>query len=233
MAKILMIGNQKGGVGKSQVSIMTATALSQKPFHVKTCIIDIDNQKSIIRTRNLDLRAYQVDTVPFEVFNYSISDLQTSIAALDKEYDLIFIDTAGKLDNTQPIETQEITKALMYVDFVFIPFVAGNHILEATTDYFRFINAVQTIRTIQPRTLKAYGFINMHRSRSRANAFLSEDLEHLKESENLVMMQSTLNDYSLFREADTVTSLYDAVSSDSAKQNFTIFLNELLTIIQS
>ena len=73
----------------------------------------------------------------------------------------------------------------------------------------------------------------MHRSRSRANAFLSEDLEHLKESENLVMMQSTLNDYSLFREADTVTSIYDAQSSDSAKQNFTTFLNELLTIIQS
>lgn len=233
MAKILMFGNQKGGVGKTQVSIMTATALSQAPFNLKTCIIDLDNQKSIIRCRNFDLRAYQVDNVPFDVLNYSISDLQANIAALDKEYNLILIDVAGKMDNSQPIETQEITKALMYVDFVFIPFVAGNHILEATTDYFRFIRQVQQIRALQSRNLRAYGFINMYRSRSRSNAFLSEDLEHLKESESLLMMQNVLNDYSLFRDADTITSIYDADTADTAKQNFTTYLNELLNIIQS
>ena len=228
-----MLGNQKGGVGKSQISIMIATAFSQAPFNLKTCIIDLDNQKSIIRSRNFDLRAYQVDTVPFDVLNYSITDLQANIAALDKEYNLIFIDTAGKLDTTQPIEMQEITKALMYVDFVFIPFVAGNHILEATTDYFRFIRQVQQIRAIQSRNLRAYGFINMYRSRSRSNAFLNEDLEHLKQSESLLLMHNSLNDYSLFRESDTITSIYAPLSNDSAKQNFTQFCNELLNIIQS
>lgn len=233
MAKIIMFGNQKGGVGKSQVSIMTATALSQTPFNLKTCIIDIDNQKSIISARSFDLRAYEVDNVPFDVFNYSISDLQANIATLDKQYNLILIDAAGKMDNTQPIQTQEITMALMYVDFVFMPFVSGSHILEATTNYFRFIRQVQVIRALQSRNLKAYGFINMYRTRSKSNAFLNEDIEQLKASESLLMLQNSLNDYSLFRDADTITSLYDATTTDSAKQNFTQWCNELLNIIQS
>jgi cellulose biosynthesis protein BcsQ len=231
MAKILMFGTQKGGAGKTCVSVMTATALSQPPFNLKTVVIDLDHQKSVVRTRKFDLRAYQVETVPFEVLSYSISDLQANIGQLDKDYQLILIDVAGKLDNTQPVEIQEITKALIYVDYLFIPFVAGSYNLESTVEYFQFIKQVQTMRAVQPRPLNVFGFVNMHRARSRANAFLNEDLETLKESERLVMFDTALNDYALFRESDTIISLFDAKSNDGARANFSTFLNELLSII--
>jgi chromosome partitioning protein len=231
MSKIIMIGNQKGGVGKTAVSTMAATALCQSPFNLKTCVIDLDNQKSVIRSRKFDLRAYQTEEVPFQVLDYGIADLQKNIAQLDKEYQLIIIDVAGKLDNTQPFEVQEISKALMYVDCLFIPFVAGNYNLESTIDYFKFIKTVQQQRAIQPRPLKVFGFVNMFRGRSRANSFLSEDLELLQKTENLVMLDTALNDYALFREADTITSIYDAGSSETAKVNFLNFINELLTVI--
>ena len=226
-----MFGNQKGGVGKTQVSIMTATALSQKPFNLKTCVVDIDNQKSVIRARNFDLRAYQRESVPFDVFSYSMPELQKNIASLDKSYQLIVIDAAGKLDTGQPVEIQEISKALMYVDNLFIPFVAGNYNLESTLDYFRFIKNVQLQRALQPRPLNVFGFVNMHRVRSRANAFLNEDLDTLRASENLSTMQNALNDYAAFREADTISSVFDPLSSDGAKSNFSGWLTELLTLI--
>jgi cellulose biosynthesis protein BcsQ len=231
MGKILMFGNQKGGVGKTQVSIMTATALSQKPFGLKTCVVDIDDQKSVVLSRSFDIRAHKVENPPYEVFNYTIADLQANIEQLDKNYQLIIIDAAGKLDNTQPIETQEVTKALMYVDCLFIPFVAGNYNLESTIGYFRFIKLVQKQRAIQPRKLRTVGFINQFRQRSRANSFLNQDIEILKKSENLDMMTNSLNDYASFRESDTISSLYDTQSSDSAKQNFSIWLNELVKFI--
>jgi cellulose biosynthesis protein BcsQ len=231
MAKIIMFGNQKGGIGKTAVTVMTATALSQAPFNLKTVIIDLDNQKSVIRSRKFDLRAYETETVPFDVLSYSITELQENIQQLDNSYQLIFIDVAGKLDNSQPIESQEITKALMYVDCLFIPFVAGNYNLESTIDYFNFIRQVQRIRALQARNLKVFGFVNMHRARSRANNFLNEDLEVLKEKERLTMLNTALNDYSIFREADTITSLYDPLSSDTAKQNFTHFINEVFKTI--
>ena len=232
MAKIISVGNQKGGVGKTQISIMTATALSLPPFNLKTCIIDLDNQKSVVNIRDLDLRAYQTESVPFEVFSYNVAALQNNIGNLDKTFDVIILDAAGKLDNEQPIESQEITKILMYVDSLFIPFVAGNHNLNATIQYLRFVQQVQKIRQLQARNLTVTGFINMHRSRSRANQFLIEDIETLKESKNLLMMKTALNDYAVFREADTMTTIYDPLSNDSAKANFSTFLNEFVSIIQ-
>jgi cellulose biosynthesis protein BcsQ len=232
MAKIIMFGNQKGGVGKSQCSIMTAAALSLPPFNLKTCIIDTDNQKSVMRIRNLDLRAYRTESVPFNVFDYKVADMQNIIGQLDKEYDIIIIDAAGKLDNDLPIETQEITKILMYVDCLFIPFVAGNHNLDATIEYFQFVRQVQKIRQLQARNLKVFGFINMHRSRSRANNFLVEDIGTIQASEQLEMMKQALNDYALFRDADTMTSIYGSLSNDSAKANFSAFMDEAIALIQ-
>ena len=232
MSKIVMFGNQKGGVGKTQISIMAATALSQKPFNLKVAVIDLDNQKSVIRSRNYDLRAYKITSAPFDVFDYELNDLQASITAIDKVYDIIIIDVAGKLDNKQSIEIQEITKTLMYVDILFIPFVAGNFNLESTLDYFKFIKSVQLQRALQPRPLNVYGFINMNRARSRASTYLSEDLQTLQTSERLTIMQAVLNDYALFRESDTITSLYGINSSDSAKANFSTWLNELISVIQ-
>jgi chromosome partitioning protein len=231
MAKIVMFGTQKGGAGKTAVTVMVATALSQAPFNLKTVVVDLDQQKSVVSSRKFDLRSYQTEQYPFNILNYSIGDLQSNIEQLDKDFQLIIIDVAGKLDNEQPIEIQEITKALMYVDYLFIPFVSGNYNLESTVTYFQFIKKVQTMRAVQPRPLNVYGFVNMHRARSRANAFLSEDLETLKQSQRLLMLETTLNDYALFREADTITSLYDSKSNDGAKQNFTQFINELLKII--
>jgi cellulose biosynthesis protein BcsQ len=232
MSKIISIGNQKGGVGKTQISIMLATALSQAPFNLKTAIIDLDNQKSVVEIRSLDLMAYKIKNAPFEVLDYRLSDLQNNIGGLDKTFDVIILDVAGKLDIDLSFENQEITKILMYVDNLFLPFVAGNHNLTATLKYFQFVKQVQKIRQFEARNLTVRGFINMQRQRSRLNQYLIEDIEILKESQNLEMMQTALNDYALFRESDTFTSIYDPLSNDSAKQNFTAFLNELISIIQ-
>ena len=232
MAKILMFGNQKGGVGKTQISIMTATALSLPPFNLKTCIIDLDNQKSVVEMRELDLKAYKTESVPFEVFNYNIAELESNIGVLDKNFEVIVLDAAGKLDNNLPIETQEITNILMYVDCLFIPFVAGNHNLNATIQYLKHVQQVQRKRQLQPRNLMVKGFVNMRRTRSRANQFLIEDIETLKESHRLEMIETPLNDYAVFREADTITTIYDPLSNDSAKHNFSMWLNEFISIIQ-
>jgi cellulose biosynthesis protein BcsQ len=233
MAKILMFGNQKGGVGKSQVSIMTAAALSSAPFNLKVAIVDVDGQKSVVRIREVDQQSYPADTpLPFSVLNLKVSELQKQIGKLDKEFEVLIIDAAGKLDVDAPIETQEITKSLMYVDFLFMPFVAGNHNLTATFDYFRFVRQVQQTRQIQPRPLTVFGFVNMFRTRSRVNQFLVQDIEDLKASEGLAMLETALNDYALFKEADTITSIYNNDSNDPAKANFSAFVNELLHVIQ-
>jgi len=229
MAKIILFGNMKGGVGKSQVTVMTATALSAPPFNYKVLVLDIDKQRSIERLRKLDIESYPPDTAPpYQVRHMIFEDLQKEISNLDQLYDFIFIDTPGALDNNRPIQDQELTKVLMYVDALFIPFVAGNHNLTATLEYLQFCKKVQAARILSKRQLSIYGFINMHRSRSRVNQFLIDDLEAI--TGDIQLLKNYLNDYTLFREADTIQSIYSDHSSDPAKINFAAWLNELITI---
>ena len=229
MSKILMFGNQKGGVGKSLCSMMTAAALSRSPFNLKTCIVDVDDQRSIFQARNIDLQSYPEDTAePFDVLPMSVAELQNNIGTLDKTYQIIVIDAAGKLDSTSEVSQQEITKSLMYVDFLFMPFVAGTFNFTASYQYFDFVRQVQKARQLQTRQLHVNAFVNMYRSRSRSNAFLLEDLASLTDAG---LMKTYLNDYAVFKDADSITSLYDPLSTDVAKQNFGEWINELSKII--
>lgn len=229
-----MFGNQKGGVGKTLVSVMTATTLGQAPFNLKVAVIDVDNQKSVTYARDIDLQSYPEGTpTPFTVINYNINELQKNITDLDARYDVIIIDVAGKLDTQADVTQQEITKALMYVDVLLIPFIAGSYVFTATYNYLSFIEQVQATRALQTRKMKVYGFVNMYRTRSKVNQMLLQYIDTLKESNHLNVMNTYLNDYTLFKEADTMTSIYVPSSNDAAVSNFVEWFNELVQIIQN
>ena len=163
MAKIVSISNQKGGVGKSLLTTMTATALGSEPFNFKVAVIDLDQQSTIYKLRQIDKQAYPQDTPePFTVYRFKVAEFQKRIGEIDKAFDIVFIDTAGKLDNETDVLQQEISRALMFTDVLFIPFVAGFGNLTATYDYLKFVAQIQEVRQLQQRKLKYYGFINQY-----------------------------------------------------------------------
>ena len=232
MARIIMFGNQKGGVGKSQCTLMLASALSQAPFNLKVAVVDIDDQKSIAACRTIDKNAYGSEKVePYPILDYSINDLQTNISQLDQEYQIILIDAAGKLDAKADVTQQEISKSLMYADYLFLPFVSGNHNLDSTFKYLRFVQQIQAARQLSNRKLTAFGFVNMYRHRSRKNQYLIQDIESITVSEKLPFLKNYLFDYALFSDGDTYVSLYDASSTDTAHQNFVAWINEIGKVI--
>ena len=112
-----------------------------------------------------------------------------------------------------------------------MPFVAGGYNLDSTLEYYEFIKQVQTLRAVQPRQLKVFGFVNMYRQRTKANSILNDEIQALTAKENLKMMQSSLNDYAAFKESDSITSLYDASHTEGAKANFTAWIDEFLNTI--
>jgi cellulose biosynthesis protein BcsQ len=233
MAKIVSISNQKGGVGKSLLTTITATALGSQPFNLKVAVIDLDHQATIYKLRQIDKQAYPQDTPePFTVFKFKVAEFQKNIGEIDKAFDIVFIDTAGKLDNETDVLQQEISRALMFTDILFIPFVAGFGNLTATYDYLKFVAQIQDTRQLQQRKLKYYGFINQYRARSRANDFLMQDIEAIQQTEPFEVMTSKLHDFAMYKDADTITSLYNPLSNDGAKANFSTWLNEFITLIK-
>jgi len=225
MPKIIAVGNQKGGVGKSTVTMLAATALSQPPFNYSVTVIDIDRQQSISDRRKLDLHGftgvipYPVETLNFKTFQFRANELYS-------RYDLIFLDVAGKLD-TEQASNSEAVQALQYVDVLLIPFTPGNFALSATLEYLRIALAVKQQRP----DLEIYGFRNMHRERSRHGAALAEEIDELTQITAIPIMQAPLKRYSEFEDADTITSLYAPDSASPARQNFAQWIDELNKIL--
>lgn len=229
MSKIVAFGNQKGGVGKSTLITLCANALSQAPFNWRVCVIDNDPQASISQARAFDLDGGAKEP-PYDVVAMDIKTLQRNIADYDARYDLLLIDLAGRLDANLDVRQQEITKTLMYVDRLFVPFRAGSFNLEATLQYVQMAARLQEVRASSERPLRFYGFINLFKDRSNSNQYLLEEIENLQRA-GVPFMRCRLRQYAAFEEIDTLTSLYDENANDKAKLNFTVWLNEFINLL--
>lgn len=230
MSKIIMFGNQKGGVGKSTLSSLCANTLSQEPFNRKVLVIDSDPQQSVIKRRLDDIQGYE-GVPPYKIEPMNIKGLQGEAAQLDKNYDYIFIDVAGKLDSNIPVDQQEVTKFLQYVDYLFVPFVPGNYSMQSSLDYLKTVLKVKKQREKRPRQLHISACINMFEQRTLDDRYLLEEIEELKTFINISFMENELKRYALFRNTDTLFSFYDRTSNDKAKKNFTQWFDEFLKIV--
>lgn len=232
MAKIIAIGNQKGGTGKTTVTCLAANALSSAPFNQRVFIADCDQQQSIIRRRLADQQATP-DVPPYQVAFKALPELQRDIEQIDHDHDVVFIDLPGRLDIHRPADQQEITKFLQYVDFLFVPFTPGNYALASTLDYLRAVQKIAATRSTAPRPLRVVGFVNMYEGgRTIDDRALSDELDDVRVLVKIPFMETRLQRYALFRNVDTFTTFYDPDSTDRAVANFSAFLDELKAIIK-
>lgn len=111
MAHIIVVGNEKGGAGKSTVSMHVATTLARMGYKVAGLDLDLrqrslgrylENRLGFIAASNLDLPMVSLHELP-EIDadtlqpGENIYDLRLSaaISELEPEYDFILIDCPG------------------------------------------------------------------------------------------------------------------------------------------
>lgn len=107
-AHIIVVSNEKGGTGKSTISMHLAIMLMQEGYRVAAVDLDgrqgtlskyIDNRKKFCRTKNIDLITPAVFTyAPQEDYNLipaSKENINHRIEELSREYDAVIIDTPG------------------------------------------------------------------------------------------------------------------------------------------
>ena len=231
MAKIIIIGNQKGGAGKSTAVSLVANALANPPFNHKVLLVDADIQQSIIKRRLGDVRFLEGVT-PYEVVYKNIAQFQMDIKQLDQQYEYIIIDPPGKLDVNLPADQQEVTKFMLYADHLFIPFTPGNYVVESTIDFMKVALQIKKVRVKAGASLEITGFINMFENRTLDDQFLIQEIEELQSMMRIEFMERKIHRYAMFRNVDTITSFYDENSSDRAKRNFSKWFNEFYKIVQ-
>lgn len=111
MAHIIVVGNEKGGAGKSTVSMHVATALARMGFRVGGLDLDLrqrsfgryfDNRREYLESSDLDLPSPIIHELP-EVDPASLNPgeniydhrLSVAVAELEAECDFIVIDCPG------------------------------------------------------------------------------------------------------------------------------------------
>lgn len=105
---IIVISNEKGGTGKSTISMHLAITLLQEGYSVATVDLDgrqgtlskyIENRKKYCRAKNIDLPTPALFTyAPQEDLNLldaSKENINSRIEDLSREYDAVIIDTPG------------------------------------------------------------------------------------------------------------------------------------------
>lgn len=94
---VIIIGNQKGGAGKSTLTLLLANYLT-KNRGCKVTVLDMDYQQSL--SQKFEKAKILENAEPYEVLAFSLADFPLMTDTLrENPKDIVLIDLPGKLDD--------------------------------------------------------------------------------------------------------------------------------------
>ena len=136
---VIAIANQKGGVGKTTVTMQLGAALSRRH---RVLVVDVDRQQSTVWWAE-NVR----DRLPFDFAANQHPHVLTRLRELQLEYDFVVVDTPGNLEDTGVLES-----VLNAAEFVVVPLTPEPLAVEPT---------LRTIhRLVEPRQVRHAVLLN-------------------------------------------------------------------------
>ena len=202
MAKIICVANRKGGVGKTTLATNLAVALNNKG---KSILIDADEQQSAFKWAN------QRDDIECITIH---SDLLEKLEQLDKEYEYILIDVAGR-------DSTIFREALLVSDTLIVPTQPSLLDLQVL-DYMQ--EKVKTAKQTN-KNLKAYVLINRAAVRTTE---LKDAIEFIAEFDQFKLLKTVLFERKQFRDAIVESKSVTEMNASKAKDELNQLIIELL-----
>ncbi len=203
-AKFICFATQKGGSGKSFLCLSTAAALFKRTDY-KILVIDADFQQTVYKARALeeDEEAEGFEIVPF---NYETDDINALIKYAQDNYDLVLVDTPGRLQGT------DIQMLLAVSDYVITPIVAAAFDISSTMDFTATISELK-----DEFGFELYGVLNKRDQTSEHKVI--EQLEFA----GLKMFESNLRYLARYKRLST---LEEIVAEDKLFDEFNLYFKE-------
>lgn len=161
MAKVIVVTNQKGGVGKTTTSFHLAHSLCELSDSV--LLIDMDPQMTMTT-----IDGY-TDNSPFDVqsLHNKSGEIQKLVRALSKQYDYIVIDTPPNLEDGL------VRRCLIFADYYVCPTEASGPEMAAMTSVEIIIKDANTMRAeVDLDELKGGVLINRYKPTNLAKTTL-------------------------------------------------------------
>ena len=161
-AKIISFASQKGGVGKSTLLLLTASAFHNRT-NKKVLVIDCDPQRSIKdvynkeRTHTLgkEKKIPQYDVISFNWKRPRPEEnFDKTIALAENKYDIIFLDIPGKLEGV------EIRLCILISDILIVPIIASKLDILATVKFLESLPPIVELKKKKGYPLEVFGVVN-------------------------------------------------------------------------
>jgi chromosome partitioning protein len=185
---ILVVGNTKGGVGKSTIACNIASYLSTQNKEV--CLVDVDKQKTstaFVNTRDKKLPKITCVQLKGDVFD--------NVKNLSTKYDELIIDAGG-------YDSIELRTAILAADCLLIPMKASQIDLWAAEDDGGINDIVGKAKSFN-RSLRVYSLLSM----TPTHAMITEKNDAkdlLKEFININnITKSSISERKIYRDAFT------------------------------
>ena len=248
--KVIVIANQKGGIGKTTTAVAVASVLNSKGY--KTLLIDADQQGNSTDTFRAQVEGettlYDVLLDGYVPLNEAIQKLDSGdIVASDpllregdaklsgdaegeyrmlnaieglKGYDYVIIDTA-------PAVNLILRNCLIAADEVVIPVTADRYGLQGLAQLTGTINAIQKR---QNKKLKIAGLLLVKfNSRTNLSKEVKDSLTSIVESMNTKLFETTIRESTKAKEAQALrTTLVDYAPSSTTAKDYEAFVEELI-----
>jgi chromosome partitioning protein len=171
---IILIGNTKGGIGKSTNAVQVAVGRAIQGKDV--LLVNADRQSS--SSKAIGRRDEAGLTPSVTLVAYPDGDqLRTQVLRQASKYDDIIIDAGGR-------DSSALRHAMMIADVMLVPIAPGNFELDALEDELvPLINEIQASRGDNP--LPIYAYLNM----AEANKFSSDNLDTRRSIESFPELQ--------------------------------------------
>ena len=182
-ARVITICNQKGGPGKTTLTMQLAGTMSKRNF--KVLVVDADPQGSATRWA-----ASAEDTLfPAPVVGLSVANTKVhrEVQKLINDYQIILIDCPPAVDSPIP------QSALLISDLALVPIVASPLDLWASVGIRHLIENAQHIN----ETLQARLVLNQH----QPNTTLAKDALQILSDFGIPLCKNSLGDRQIYRQS--------------------------------
>jgi len=206
---IISVQNQKGGVGKTTLSIHISHALVLKGYRV--LLVDADPQGSA-----RDWAAARSDPPPFSIVGLDRPTIHRDLAALAKDFDQVVIDG--------PPRVSELARsAIIAADLVVVPIQPSPYDIWAAEEIIKLIQEASVFK----EKLKAVFAIN----RKIVNTAIGRDVVEALEQYPIPVMKASISQRVAFAEsAATGSTVLETDRTGAAAKEVLALVNELMKL---
>ncbi|CAK1808419.1 Chromosome partitioning protein ParA [Vibrio crassostreae] len=220
MGKVILLGHQKGGVGKSNTAANLAVAISKERFNGETddiLLIDADPQATLYRWAQRREELDKVNAFPCIRLDGNVTK---QIKRESEKYSYVIVDAAGR-------DSREMRSAMLAADLMLMPTKASLSDLELLEHMADTIEAARDYNS----DLKVGVFINMSPTNSQSEKKVAKEL--LREFPEFVLLNTVVSERKAHRDAWSEAVGVHEWKDSKAKAEISCLLKDVQNEIES